>query len=203
MSSFFQTLPTELVEEIFLHLPMNSILSTQRVCQRFKSIIETSINIQQTLYLAEKLSPIPHVGSPPHDHYVENPLLPARFPGWREFNTDCREKKKVFFWYYPLWRLPVAKRWNVITRPSASWRQMFTTQPPVKNCDIYPLNLIREINGNHEPEPEKILNVFCEGGVRMGFLWQEMQNMWLRLDADADPDVSNALDVYWVLRIKD
>ncbi|GME25268.1 putative f-box domain protein [Neofusicoccum parvum] len=125
----------ELVELVFLHLPMRDLLRIQQVCRAWQSTIQTSPSIQQSLFFAPKRRR--HPVYPEKEQWELNALLAAAFPPW--FRTAYVKSR----WDWPMARsfaeLPWAKderRTRAFMRPEASWRRMLLTQPPVRDVQL-------------------------------------------------------------------
>lgn len=124
-TTFFST--PELIETIFIHLPLRDLLIIQRVSWQWKNAITTSPNLQQRLFLRPIQDPISGT-------MVLNPLLAALFPPILEIG-----RPESAFWDFPPtlrelraldWFMD-EKRREAILRKEASWRRMLPAQPPV------------------------------------------------------------------------
>lgn len=108
----------ELLERILLELPMVDILLVQRVCRRWKAVIQDSLPLQRALFLAP-LDPLRFDSDEFSYQLTFNPLLQSRgfFPSWASLNVAFRIPRAV--------------------DPNASWRRMYLTQPPSTGCQLY------------------------------------------------------------------
>lgn len=195
-SSSLQALPTEIIEQILLHLPMAPLLFAQSVCRRFQNIIKESVALQQALFFAEQPSFFPFVAGMhhPYHHHVQNPPLNTRFPEWVEDKTIDHEARLDF--KHPKSRYVRDDPKNIFLPPMASWRQMFTAQPPYKSLDVFPESGWWD-NYSDDDEAELRRNlcssVSCEDGIRMGLLVQEVETRYQNTEADDCVD-----DVGWL-----
>lgn len=114
---------TELLELILLQLDMRTLLTSQRVCRKWSSLVRSSSKIQESLFFEPVLP-----GSVPTK--VQNPLLAEVFPpffvetkgriGMDSFDMIKHPEKQVSY-----------------LRPEASWRRMLVQQPPAYRLGFY------------------------------------------------------------------
>lgn len=182
-------LTTELLENILEQLPMRDLLLAQRVCRKWKAVIEGSEYMQQLLYLkpAEakfcwrvedtapwdlptltkveadyKLRPGESMKATLFRHMDVNPLVMVNDPFQVMFDGPAMlENKLGTLAFVPQMR---HKTWR---NPKASWRRMLLSQPPVEMfvegegpCYMYCRGGCSEF-GCH-----RLAELFREGGLR-------------------------------------
>ncbi|KAF4307396.1 putative f-box domain protein [Botryosphaeria dothidea] len=125
----------ELVELVFLHLPMRDLLRIQQVCRAWQSTIQNSPTIQQSLFFAPKRRK--HPIYPEKETWEVNALLAEEFPPW--FQIGYIKSR----WDWPMARSFTGLPWTkdekkiqAFMRPEASWRRMLVTQPPIRDVQI-------------------------------------------------------------------
>lgn len=113
----------EVVENILLFLPMRDLLLDQRVCTRWQNVIQAAPRLQQALFFrpVSNLS----VGKDGRIERESNSILEATFPAWFPKLLVYGEHRIADSpWATKLTRLAILRR-------DASWRRMFTAQPPL------------------------------------------------------------------------
>lgn len=121
---------TELVEQMFLETDQQTLLTcAQRVCQRWRDIIDASPALQVHLFRkpAQALE-----GVEP----VLNPLLVARFPLFFTRVQKTGGDSDVFYSQVQFQRLPLATNPEPYLREGASWRAMHVRQPPLAGLGV-------------------------------------------------------------------
>ncbi|KAK8133297.1 hypothetical protein PG999_001470 [Apiospora kogelbergensis] len=128
---------TELLEQMFLECDQQTLLTRiQRVCQRWRDIIEASPTLQAHLFR----KPAPAVeGAEP----VLNPLLVAKFPCFfarvQKASSDDGGGGgggDVFYGAAQLRGLAIAADPEAYLRAGASWRVMHVRQPPLTGLGV-------------------------------------------------------------------
>ncbi|KAK8103392.1 uncharacterized protein PG998_010425 [Apiospora kogelbergensis] len=128
---------TELLEQMFLECDQQTLLTRiQRVCQRWRDIIEASPTLQAHLFR----KPAPAVeGAEP----VLNPLLVAKFPCFfarvQKASSDDGGGGgggDVFYGAAQLRGLAIAADPEAYLRAGASWRAMHVRQPPLTGLGV-------------------------------------------------------------------
>lgn len=113
-------LPAEILELILGALPMNCLLRCLRVCKLWRDRIKKSTNLREQLFW----TPIrPKEGT---QLVQPNPLLHKIFPAFLA-RTDGKSINKLID------ELPWAsdEQWSkAVAFPTATWREMYTEQPP-------------------------------------------------------------------------
>ncbi|KAB8257628.1 hypothetical protein BDV32DRAFT_152216 [Aspergillus pseudonomiae] len=105
----------ELLELILLQLDTQTLLTAQRTCRTWHSIIQESVAIQKALFF------IPIQPSSASTK-VQNPLLAKLFPGF--FTSDTSFLASMDMLQRP-------EKLEAYIRPEASWRRMLVQQPPI------------------------------------------------------------------------
>jgi hypothetical protein len=116
-----RNLPTEMLELVLLKLGMEDILRSMSVCRDWNICIAKSTQLQVSLFL----KPLKSKEAPDNQ---PNPLLLKIFPAlfWSTGETAKTVNQIID-------ALPWSKnkQWSeTIARPTASWRKMYTEQPP-------------------------------------------------------------------------
>lgn len=115
----------EILNLILDELDMQTLLvSAQRVCHLWKTIIQETPSLQDKLFLVPRKSKINN------GTRTFNPLLAAKFPTFIPENErpisqpiQCVDLTSIDFIIHP-------KKQSAYLRPEASWRRMLTQQPP-------------------------------------------------------------------------
>lgn len=121
-------LPVELTEMIFLELPELELLRVQRVCTWWHGVMKGSPKIQRKLWFQPSGSPYGQIVN------FESPALMVLLQ-----HVDF----KLWSWAYglanPFVRLESfpENTPDKIVRPEASWRRVFSSQPPSKRMLIW------------------------------------------------------------------
>jgi hypothetical protein len=156
----------ELLEQILLGLDIRTLLvSAQRVCSKWHSMITESPSLQCALFFRADLS------LSPSSRQV-NTLLKEVFPPWFEINSywttggkDIISKSDVLvpqahrvFQDLPLYQasLSIGVENNPFFLAQASWKRMLVTQPPIRQIHIYDeviqmLGISSELTVKHYP----------------------------------------------------
>lgn len=121
----------ELLENILLRVDMRTLLiSAQRVCRHWHTLIRTSPLLQQALYLraaaaAAAADPTPTTTETATPS-TKNPLLAELFPPWFHTGEEYTMMDET-----TIPNLAIGKRTSAFYRNDASWRRMQVRQPPV------------------------------------------------------------------------
>ncbi|KAM7185725.1 hypothetical protein V8F33_012235 [Rhypophila sp. PSN 637] len=177
----------ELLELILFHLPMQDLLVTaQRVSRAWKSAIDSSPTLQQTLFLRPEAD-VPSASSVPHTEeaarhqqpttsfssFTFNPVLQKTFPWW--FRSDPRVRSGSEALAALPWASdPIAQA--AVMRADASWRNMLPCQPPK-----LALELVGKRSTKHHFFEMNGLATFPDC-IRMGTLYDlgfEKMRIWL------------------------
>jgi hypothetical protein len=121
-SSHITTLPNELLELILLKLSMEDLLRSMRVCRIWHNYIRDSSQLQISLFM----EPLEKSKEAPDSQ--PNPLLLKIFPALFESTKGSGMTVEQI-----INKLPWSKneQWSkAIAHPTASWRKMYTEQPP-------------------------------------------------------------------------
>jgi hypothetical protein len=169
----------ELLEHILVTLPMRFLLTIAPcVCRHWRDVIFASPALQQRLFF----KPVPKRGDTPSalpdriaTNFPQNPLLAelfppffadmGKFPGTSRTSSHTKPADRVSAWE----KLALNKNPDAFLRAGASWRRMFTQQPPALvlpffNCVIDRQDMLfvfAHQRRRHRPE----------GGLRMGALY--------------------------------
>ncbi|KAK7188771.1 hypothetical protein DPSP01_005671 [Paraphaeosphaeria sporulosa] len=126
-------LPYEILEAVLLHLPTRDLLLSQRICQRFRYMVESSKPVRRTLFL----EPAHHNGQLDDWPLLKfNPFLTNQLAG--SFHTRAigvhRGKdgivKMVAHMRYEKEALLDDDWAEIILYEHASWKSMLVSQPP-------------------------------------------------------------------------
>ncbi|KAK3724392.1 hypothetical protein LTR37_001016 [Vermiconidia calcicola] len=118
----------ELLEPILAQLPTHDLLRAQKVCRTWKATIDKSRRLQQALFFAPAGKPLRAnvlekwaVGatSASAPKVLQNPLLTRFFHAFSTSRRANNDVSRAFF------------------SPTASWRKMLISQPPVINLQRY------------------------------------------------------------------
>lgn len=143
-------LATELLEKILLQLPMKDLLLAQQVCRKWKAVISESRDLQTALYLlpSETLFRWNYQFSPkakltrislstPHQYNVEGTSYMYSIATLN--SLLCKEiyavdiHNKVAILRYDGFQF---NRSLAVGSPTASWQEMFLTQPPITKASV-------------------------------------------------------------------
>ncbi|KAF3396133.1 hypothetical protein F1880_007309 [Penicillium rolfsii] len=114
----------EIVTSIMYHMDMRTLITSQRVCRTWANLIQTSRSLQESLFFI----PV-HASNDASKPRIYNSLLAETFPSFFPSDVDNDAIRRT-----TLSTLPFIKRSQTLKahlRPEASWRRMFTAQPPV------------------------------------------------------------------------
>jgi hypothetical protein len=122
-------LPLEILELALLCLSIRDIFQCAHVCKAWKEIIAGSSPLQKSLFFVPSGSNTEAQGSQP------NPILLEMFPALLKSTGGAGKTVNQF-----IAETPWAKddQWaEAIARPEASWRRMYTEQPPIPHIFTY------------------------------------------------------------------
>ncbi|KAK5127113.1 hypothetical protein LTR85_008473 [Meristemomyces frigidus] len=111
----------ELLEAVFLQLPIKALLRLESTCKGFKRGMEASIQIRRHMYRAPDSSCIPRQSAFPKPRGI-------RFPYMDDHNVHRNQRS---LWLYLRHHLMIASLWQ-----SPSFRRMHIAQPPVKRIEL-------------------------------------------------------------------
>ncbi|EON69843.1 hypothetical protein W97_09106 [Coniosporium apollinis CBS 100218] len=173
----------ELVALILLQLPLIDLFRVQRVCSRWRNIVQTFRSIQQVLFLRglnryarpsaaytsiHKLQGWFHKSGQSSVIYAINPLIKRQ--GWSCDHRDGETEVRLHQQHWFLNR-------RSYDRPNASWRGMFVTQPPTKRLKLYRVfrgGMFYGVRGNEMRHSEEFVD---EGGITLGFLAEKLEEL--------------------------
>lgn len=149
----------ELLEPILLCLDVRTLLTSVRVCRRWRDMIQGSTPLQRALFFECEEMP---AGS----HEVTfNPLLVEMFPLLFNFSDSWGPHDGPRgFTDLAIEALPIGQRRVAFYRLDASWRRMHMRKPPVKYAGLWTDEFSRR-------RGEQIRLVKYEGGLRMEGLY--------------------------------
>lgn len=157
----------ELLEPILLCLDVRTLLTSVRVCRRWRDMIQGSIHMQRALFFECEEMP---AGS----HEVKfNPLLVETFPLLFNFSDSWGPHDGPRgFTDLAIEALPIGQRRVAFYRLDASWRRMHMRKPPVKYVGLWTDEYSRR-------RGEQIRLVKYEGGLRMeGFYFLVLKHVY-------------------------
>ncbi|KAK5119519.1 hypothetical protein LTR85_007619 [Meristemomyces frigidus] len=148
------SLPPELVEMILMQLPLPDVLLAQRVDKTWKGIIQSSPQLQRTLFFkASSTPPLRYVttGIPDaervcdfntcwvsddnptvyHENIIINPLIAAQLP-WLLGDLALEEEVSDA----GAAQIAAGRNRSSILRPDATWRKMLFSQPSVGEVEV-------------------------------------------------------------------
>ncbi|GAT30251.1 hypothetical protein RIB2604_03302280 [Aspergillus luchuensis] len=153
----------ELLEMILLQLDMRTLLvSAQRVCRAWHTLIKDSSSLQTLLFFKPATNAFP-TEPRARDMVEDNPLLSYI---WHEF-----WRKKVSNLYFP--QLD-PHREKVFLREEASWRQMLLRQPPVSLMGVFEYK-----KSYRAPRGSACWFKEEDKFTRLGYLYSEMSRLSL------------------------
>ncbi|RMY64356.1 hypothetical protein D0863_09881 [Hortaea werneckii] len=137
---------TELLENILYFLPMKDLLFAQRVCTKWRELIQRSIPLQQALFflprelgvywkLVEEDDKLPKAVKISKEQYMQGSsgeVFQMAIPNEMLCDTDRT---------FELWNWPSRSTYLLPqpsgTRPEASWRRMLFAQAPFREFKFY------------------------------------------------------------------
>jgi len=152
----------EILNLILEELDMKTLLvSAQRVCHLWRTIIEETPSLQQKLFLEPRNAKINN------EIRTFNPLLATKFPTFIPENersisqpVQCVDLSSVDFIVHP-------EKQSTYLRPDASWRHMLTQQPPAFKL----ASITRVVNSHGVDLMRSKVPPFYVKGLRMGALF--------------------------------
>ncbi|KAK4620133.1 Efflux pump radE [Fulvia fulva] len=146
---------TELLEGILQHLPMKDLLLSQRVCHKWKSVIEQSQCLQQALFFLPREPDFAwlYPRSKRTEHIITRVSTGHMMEGKHDIVVyPSGEMNPMFFVQgsniiktnkafpgsdngYEMFRYHCQPPW--LDCPEGSWRKMLSSQPPVKAIDYH------------------------------------------------------------------
>lgn len=212
-------LPTELLVDIFRHLPATQLLVMQRVCRRFRNVITETTSIQERLFLApaeglcwnymksmyDRQSNVPFseegcgVGTGmPSSVLIRSSRRGFAVPPVSVLNPilfTLRGGQNVSTRNGPAW-IGWRATMNRSEPPTpdcseASWRRMFVTQPPMEIAEVsYRVGLTDyEVEGKDGVKAGDVVDF----GRRLEKRWHE-KIPWQHIAVDFEEDVILELD---------
>ncbi|KAJ5105749.1 hypothetical protein NUU61_003096 [Penicillium alfredii] len=172
----------ELLESVLLPLdPRTLLVSAQRVCRTWTSLIRESSAIQKALFF----TPVEGVST----EKAHNPLLAAAFPSlFHTINTDSEDEEEFSFEGLDIVQHPEKRA--VYFRPEASWRNMLVQQPPTHKLAVWKSSfswwntyIYFEIPGDSSK---------TQNGLRMETFFEA-----LFLDDEVMFDIANRKEIIW------
>ncbi|KAF2671982.1 hypothetical protein BT63DRAFT_185168 [Microthyrium microscopicum] len=169
------SLPCEILAEIFVKLDLGDLLRIQRVCQHWTTIICASPTLQQALFFRPSQQR-------PDSEFGFNPLLKELFPPFfltpitdiedsddevESSMSQSADVVKDMQWFVD------KERRNAVLRPDASWRRMFPIQPPIKLREIQFEHYYPCVYSTRTPRAQisSEFDELQEHGIKMGLLY--------------------------------
>ncbi|KAE9372780.1 hypothetical protein N431DRAFT_439803 [Stipitochalara longipes BDJ] len=158
----------ELLQAVFLHLPLRDLLLMQLVCRKWKDTIERSLVLQRKLFF----QPVSDLSQEP----VFNPLLREVCGPLFRLHRDKWDRHFLPPWELLKWRYDDNQRPRFL-RPEASWRRMLPVQPPAKIDSMTSEGGCGCVETKERGTIHKNSQHLQKGGASMGLLWDVVIDM--------------------------